>query len=198
MHQDAANFFIISVPTSHISSALHFPSCFIWSSRVCFSFCLSLLWTCKWSLMLLQFLSWTELMIWTKVIPLQSELNVLNIDYFAHLLNRLNGKSFRLQAICLCWKFVLDKDPIGCHNLFIGWQESKCVLKHPKPAIKSKMFSLQDCNSSRPNVIGSLSLPIFNLGFKHFIPLSRGVSFSTWSWKPWWIFRDNLCLFLFH
>lgn len=118
----------------------------------------------------------------------------LNIDYFAHLLNRLNGKSFRLQAICLCWKFVMEKDPIGCHNLFIGWQESKCVLKHPKPAIKSKMFSLQDCNSSRPNVIGSLSLPIFNLGAKHFIPLSRGVCFSTWSWKPWWTFRESLLI----
>lgn len=197
MHQDAA-VFIISGPTSHISSALHIPLCFIWSSRVCFWFCLSLLWTCKWSLMYYSSLAeqnwWYEL----KWFLCGLKLKVLNIDYFAHLLNRLDGKSLRLQAICLCWKFVLEKDPIGCHNLFIGWQESKCVLKHPKPAIKSKMFSLQDFNSSGPNVIGSLSLPNFNLGAKHFIPLSRGVCFSTWSWKPWWTFRDNLCLFLFH
>ncbi|KAM5560852.1 flap endonuclease 1 [Rosa sericea] len=69
--------------------------------------------------------------------------------------------------------------PTATTSVPLKRKESKCVLKHPKPAIKNQMFSVQDCNSSRPNVIGSLSLPIYNLGANHLIPLSRGVCFST-------------------
>ncbi|KAB2621725.1 flap endonuclease 1 [Pyrus ussuriensis x Pyrus communis] len=56
---------------------------------------------------------------------------------------------------------------------------SKCVLKCPKPATRHKMFFLQDCNPSRPTVIGSISLPILHLGSKHLMPLAKGVCFGT-------------------
>ncbi|KAF3947676.1 hypothetical protein CMV_026219 [Castanea mollissima] len=55
---------------------------------------------------------------------------------------------------------------------------SKCVLRSPRPATGNKMLSLQACGS-RPKVLGSLSLPIQYLGFKHSTSLSRGVCFGT-------------------
>ncbi|XP_030956958.1 flap endonuclease 1 isoform X1 [Quercus lobata] len=55
---------------------------------------------------------------------------------------------------------------------------SKCVLRSPRPATGNKMLSLQACGS-RPKVLGSLSLPIQYLGFKHSMSLSRGVCFGT-------------------
>ena len=83
---------------------------------------------------------------------------------------------------------------ISCYT---EWQGSKCVLRSPRPTIGHKMLSLQECRS-RPKVLGCLSLPIPDLGFKHTTSLSRGVCFSAWSRKPWWIIRANLCVFLFH
>ncbi|XP_058002916.1 flap endonuclease 1 isoform X2 [Hevea brasiliensis] len=68
--------------------------------------------------------------------------------------------------------------PVANSSIPIKRKESKCALQSPKPAIKSKMFSLQVCNCSVPKVNGSLSLPIVYLGSKLSSP-SRGVCFGA-------------------
>ncbi|KAF4363122.1 hypothetical protein G4B88_029640 [Cannabis sativa] len=64
--------------------------------------------------------------------------------------------------------------PVANSAVPIKRKGSKCVLRPPKPALKHKVFSLKASNSFGTKIIGGLSLPILDLGFRHSIPLSKG------------------------
>ncbi|WJX63825.1 Elongation of fatty acids protein 2, variant 2 [Trifolium repens] len=69
--------------------------------------------------------------------------------------------------------------PTANPSVPIKRKESKCMLRSFKPAIDHKMSSLRISNQSRPVGFGKLSMPIYNIGSKLSVPLSKGVCFGS-------------------
>ncbi|WJX58542.1 Elongation of fatty acids protein 2, variant 2 [Trifolium repens] len=69
--------------------------------------------------------------------------------------------------------------PTANPSVPIKRKESKCMLRSFKPAIDHKMSSLRISNQSRPMGFGKLSMPIYNMGSKLSVPLSKGVCFGS-------------------
>ncbi|CAJ2628888.1 unnamed protein product [Trifolium pratense] len=69
--------------------------------------------------------------------------------------------------------------PTANPSVPIKRKESKCMLRSFKPTIDHKMSSLRISIQSRPMGFGKLSMPIYNMGSKLSVSLSRGVCFGS-------------------